>query len=168
MKPDTREPARNVLPDLIIPALAVAFVVYYWTTITEVPWISQASAVFVGVLLLLAIAAWAVRTVGRIRRGVEYLGTAHLLIDGPTQVKRIVLLALTVGYLLVLEVLGFTLTTFAFLFAAILILSSARQWRTAAAVAAGCALAGYLIFVLVFETRFPEGWFERVIGDLVS
>ena len=43
-----REP-RNILPDFIIPAMALAFTIYYLTTITEVPWISQASAVFVGI-----------------------------------------------------------------------------------------------------------------------
>ena len=51
-------PPRNVLPDLIIPALALAFAVYYLTTITEVPWIAQASAVVVSGLLLVAILAF--------------------------------------------------------------------------------------------------------------
>ena len=43
---------KNVLPDLIIPVMALAFAIYYLTTITEVPWIAQASAVVVSGLLL--------------------------------------------------------------------------------------------------------------------
>jgi len=44
---DPKQRPRNVLPDLIIPVLALAFTIYYLTTITEVPWIAQASAITV-------------------------------------------------------------------------------------------------------------------------
>ena len=44
---DPKQRPRNVLPDLVIPLLALAFTGYYLTTITEVPWIAQASAVVV-------------------------------------------------------------------------------------------------------------------------
>jgi len=162
-----REPARNVLPDLIIPALAVAFAIYYLTTITEVPWISQASAVFVTCLLFLSIAAFAVRTVRRIRKGTEAVHFEHLVSDVPTQVKRIILLAMTVGYVLLLDPLGFTLTTFVFLFCAIILLSSVANWRTAAIVAASCSVAGYVIFIYFFQTRFPKGFIENTIEGIL-
>lgn len=49
------------MPDCIIPALALVFTLYYLTTITEVPWISQASAFVVSGLLLLSILAFVIR-----------------------------------------------------------------------------------------------------------
>jgi len=68
---------KNVLPELIIPALALLFAIYYLTTITEVPWIAQASAMLVSVLLLLSIIAFGRRTLYRIRAGTEYLGLSE-------------------------------------------------------------------------------------------
>ncbi|MCZ7599823.1 MAG: hypothetical protein M5U09_21755 [Gammaproteobacteria bacterium] len=109
MRHDDDKPARNVLADLIIPAAAFAFAIYYLTTITEVPWISRASAVFVSALLLVTIIIYAVRTVLRVRRGVEQIGFDGLLFEIPTQVRRAVLLGLTIAYVAVLDTLGFTL-----------------------------------------------------------
>ena len=65
---------KNVLPELIIPAMALLFAIYYLTTITDVPWIAQASAVLVSSLLIVSILAFCVRIVFRVRAGREYLG----------------------------------------------------------------------------------------------
>jgi len=162
---DDDKPARNVLGDLIIPAAAFAFAIYYLTTITEVPWISQASAVFVSALLLVTIIIYAVRTVLRVRRGVERIGFDGLLFEIPTQVRRAVLLGLTIAYVAVLDTLGFTLATFVFLFAAIIVLSSVYNWKKAFGVALGSAVSGYVVFILLFNTRFPEGWIERTVEE---
>jgi hypothetical protein len=159
---------RNVLPDLIIPLLAFGFTVYYLTTITEVPWIAQASAVFVSALLFLALAAYAVRTVARVRAGRERIAFTHLVSNAPTQVKRILLLGLTIGYVLLIGQLGFTATTFLFIFTGIVLLSSLANWKRAALLAAACALSGYVIFIYLFATRFPKGWIEYGLATLFA
>ncbi len=41
--------------DLIIPIAALAFTVYYFTTIIDVPWTAQVSAFFIGSILILLI-----------------------------------------------------------------------------------------------------------------
>ena len=91
---------RNILPDCIIPAIALAFTIYYLTTITEVPWISQASAIVVSGLLLLAIIAFVIRSVWRIRAHRETLrfeGAFHDLLGYmPTSARRVGLLLLAV------------------------------------------------------------------------
>ena len=82
MNSEEQKQPRNVLPDFIIPALAFGFAIYYLTTITEVPWISQASAFVVSGLLMLAIIAFVIRSVWRIREGSECLrlgGSLQLL-----------------------------------------------------------------------------------------
>jgi hypothetical protein len=155
---------KNVLPDLIIPAMALAFAVYYLTTITEVPWTAQASAVLVSGLLALAVLVFAIRTVWRVRSGIETLRWQGLTVDRRTDLKRAGLLALSIGYVWFIGDLGFTIATMAFLFIAIVLLSSLRNWRNAALVAIASALIGYFIFIFIFETRFPKGPVENVLA----
>ena len=164
MNNDSDKPKKNILPDLIIPILALAFTVYYLTTITEVPWIAQASAVTVSVLLLLAILAFAVRTGVRLARGESEIRFRGLLDDRRTGLKRLALLGLTIAYIAVIETLGFTLTTFLFLSFSITLLSSlSNVWR-ALLIAAVCSMTGYLVFIVLFQTRFPLGVIERLLN----
>ena len=155
---------KNVLPDLIIPVLALAFSVYYLTTITEVPWIAQASAVVVSSLLLLAILAYAIRTAVRLRAGSEVIRFAGLDFDYRNNAKRLGLLALSIAYVWFIGDLGFTITTLLFLFLAIVLLSSFANWRNAVLVALSCSLVGYFVFIFVFETRFPKGPVETFLA----
>jgi len=158
------------LPDCIIPALAVCFTVYYLTTITEVPWISQASAIVVSMLLLASIVAFAFRSYRRIKRGEEKLAVTSelLLTDRATNVKRILLLGLAVAYVWLIESWGFTLTTFCFIFLGIVLLSSLSNWKNALLIALACSVIGYLVFIRFFKTRFPAGliedWLKTVFG----
>ena len=160
---DTNSP-KNILPDLIIPVMALVFSIYYLTTITEVPWIAQASAVFVSGLLLITILAYAVRTIARINAGSEFIGLRGLPFGRPVDIKRLGLLALTVAYVWFIEDLGFTISTMVFLLVAILLLSSLSNWRNAVVVAVSCSLIGYLVFIFVFETRFPKGPIETFLA----
>ncbi len=165
MPQDPPPPPRNILPDCIIPGLALAFTVYYLTTITEVPWTSQASAVVVSGLLTLAILAFVVRSIWRIRLGIEILrfdgAFDGLTGRGSTRDRRLALLVLTVAYVWVIQYMGFTLTTFAFLFCAIVLLSSLANWRRALAIALGSSIVGYIVFLYFFKTRFPRGPIEE-------
>jgi len=171
MRQQPPQEPRNILPDCIIPALALGFTIYYLTTITEVPWISQASAIVVGCLLTLSVLAFALRSAWRIRRREETLrlaGSLHIMLDRvPVSSRRIGLLLLAIAYVLVIDSLGFTLTTFAFIFVAILLLSSLANWKRALAVSSSSALIGYFVFVYLFETRFPSGPIEDWLRGLL-
>ena len=163
--PESGKPAsKNVLPDLIIPVMALAFTIYYLTTITEVPWIAQASAVLVSALLLAAILAFAVRTTLRIKAGTEMLSFSGLDLDYSNNVKRVGLLALAIAYVWFIEDLGFTISTVIFMFLAIILLSSLANWKNAAWVALCCSLIGYIVFIFMFETRFPKGPVETFLA----
>ncbi len=164
---DSTPKPRNVLPDLVIPLLALAFTGYYLTTITEVPWISQASAITVSCLLVLAIAAYFIRTAYRIKKRHEVIA-----FPGPSRVravtiKRIALLALTIAYVALIESLGFTLTTTAFVFLGIVLLSSPANWKTAVLVSVCCSVTGYIVFIYFFATRFPKGPVENMLNGLL-
>ena len=164
MKQALKEQPRNILPECIIPALALIFAIYYLTTITEVPWISQASAIIVSCLLLASIVAFAIRSASRIREGRETIsfdfGYDSQLGDSRMNLKRLVLLTLTIAYVWFIEDLGFTLTTFIFLFSAITLLSSLANWRKALLISVSCSVIGYIVFIYFFETRFPRGPIE--------
>ena len=164
MQPDPQPKPRNILPDCIIPVLALAFTVYYLTTITEVPWISQASAIVVSGLLLLSIAAFVIRSIWRIRRQQETLRFEGALLDllgeMPLNAKRIALLIFAVAYVWFIEDLGFTLTTFIFVFSTIVLLSSMANWKNALKVSLACSVIGYVVFIYLFKTRFPAGFIE--------
>jgi hypothetical protein len=166
MNPANNEPAKNILPDLIIPALALGFAIYYLTTITEVPWIAQASAITVSSLLLLSIGAYAIRTTYRIKKGREFVSWKRLDIDLVMAVRRLILLALTIGYVLLLDGLGFTLATSMFVFCGIILLSSIANWRRALLVALSCSTLGYVVFIYFFKTRFPSGIIENFLKGL--
>lgn len=171
----THNPPRNVLPELIIPALAMIFAIYYLTTITEVPWIAQASAMLVSALLLLSVIAFAIRTIYRIRAGTEYIGVSDSLGDlraqGGVNVKRAVLAVLTVLYVVLLPWLGFSLATFLLIFFGILVLSHGQTLLSisfggalrAFLIAFICTVIGYLAFIHLFKTRFPFGPVENLI-----
>ncbi len=155
--------AKNVLPDLIIPTMAIAFTGYYLTTITEVPWIAQASAITVSVLLLASIVAFVIRTAVRVRRGDERLALETGRMNRVVTARRAALFLLTVGYVIVIDLAGFTLTTAAFVFLGVTVLSSLSRWRSALSVAFACSAVGYIVFIHFSGTRFPRGPVEELL-----
>ena len=167
-KQPERQP-KNVLPELIIPALALAFAIYYLTTITEVPWIAQASAMLVSGLLVLSIIAFGVRTVYRIRAGREYLGLSDALGDlranSGVNIKRAILFVLTMLYVFLMPRIGFSIATFLLIFLGIIVLSDGKTtvFVRAFFVALLCTVVGYLAFIHLFKTRFPFGPVENLI-----
>lgn len=171
MNNEPQQKPRNILPDCIIPAMALTFTVYYLTTITEVPWISQASAIVVSGLLLLSIMAFVIRSVWRIRQHQETLkleGAFHGLFGYmPISLKRIALLLFTVAYVGLIDSLGFTLTTFVFIFVGIVLLSSLANWKNALLVSLSCSVIGYIVFIYFFKTRFPAGPIEHWLKGIL-
>jgi hypothetical protein len=162
---------RNVLPDCIIPALAFGFTVYYLTTITEVPWISQASAFVVSGLLLLSILAFMIRSIWRIRQHQETFqiqGAFYGLVGGRLiMLKRLALLLLAIAFIWFIDSLGFTLSTFIFVFTGIILLSSLDNWKNALIVSLSCSVIGYTVFIYFFKTRFPVGPIEHWLKGIL-
>lgn len=160
-------PGRPIGGELIIPIAAVAFTLYYFTTIIESPWEAQVNAFFVGSILIVLVAILLIKLGRALLAGEADLHLGNLA--GPRTVlpKRLILLLLAIGYVLVIEWLGFTITTFLFLTAAMLLLNDGRRPRFVLGLAAGFALGGYLLFVVAFATRLPAGPFERLVATLL-
>ena len=160
-----RSPARRpVGGELIIPIAAVAFTLYYFATIMDSPWEAQVNAFFVGSILIVLVAILFVRIGFALKAGKADLRLGPIIEPVGLAPKRLILLLLAIGYVATLDWLGFTLTTFAFLAAAMLVLNNGRRAGFIVGLAAGMALGGYLLFMVAFQTRFPEGPFEWLMG----
>ncbi len=153
--------------DLVIPVAALAFTLYYFSTIIDSPWTAQVSAVFIGAILIVLILIFIVKSVVSLRRGDADLGMDSLLNPRSFILKRLALLGLTLGFVILVDYGGFTLTTFAFLTLAMLLLSGGRNKRFILILSGGLALGGYLLFILAFDTRFPDGPFEQLMERML-
>lgn len=165
-EPEQRPEKKHIGSELVIPVAALLFTIYYFTTIIDVPWTAQVSAVFVGTILIICIIIFIVRLALMIRRGEADFGLGKLIEPVSYIPKRLILLALTIGYIYLVHWGGFTLTTFAFLCLAMLTLSNGRRKGLILWLSAALAVGGWLLFVVAFETRFPEGPFELAMKGL--
>jgi putative tricarboxylic transport membrane protein len=158
---DRRDPA-PIGGDLVIPVAAVVFTLYYGWTIIDSPWTAQVGAVFVGVILL-ALCLILFIVVGlRLSRGEATLRFSPLIQPRAVAPKRAALFVLTLAYIFFIDLAGFTITTFLFLCLGMLVLSEGRNKRLIVGLAVGLSIGGYLLFVVAFERRFPEGPFEAL------
>jgi len=157
---------RSIGGELIIPVAALAFTVYYITTIIDVPWTAQVSALFVGGILILLLLIFFIRTAVSLGRGEVSLRVGEIVEPVLFVPRRIVLLALTIGYVLLIQWAGFTITTFVFLLLAMLLLNEGRNKRLILILSVTFSIGGWLLFIVAFETRFPAGPFEQLMKGL--
>jgi hypothetical protein len=160
------KPRRPIGGELIIPVAAVAFTLYYFTTIMDSPWEAQVNAFFVGSILILLVLILLIKLGMAVLGGTASLRLGGLIEPRAVAPKRLAVLLLAIGYIVALDRLGFTLTTFLFLAAAMLILSNGRRPGLTVGLAAALALGGYLLFVVAFQTRFPAGPLEWLLGSV--
>jgi hypothetical protein len=167
--PDGRGRLAPALAELIIPVAAIAFTAYYIWSVRDGPWEAKFSAYFIGIALIVVCTVFlSLRLLAfashRAKAPVPRLGFRREVV-----IKRVLLLALTFGYIILLDRGGgFTLSNFIFLTGGILLLSGGDRPVRAIGLAAALALSGYLVFIVAFETRFPEGPFEEAMERLVD
>lgn len=152
----------------MIPCLAIAFTLYFFSTIWNSPWTAQVSAFAVGGVLLLVCALFILRCGVMLRAGEGTLGFANIFSSDDFATGRIGLFITTLGYCLLIERLGFTLTTFLFLSISMIILAKGRRPIFITMISAAMALGGWAVFIWAFDTRFPRGWFETTMKAVLS
>ena len=138
--------------ELVIPGVAIAFSLYYFSTILDSPWTAQVSAFFIGAVLILLSLAFMVRTWVELRRGKASLRFTSLVNRTDLSSGRLGLFAITLGYILLIDWAGFTITTYFFLFFSMLLLNRGRKAGFAAALSAIMALALGLVNELTKDT----------------
>ncbi len=158
---------RHAGGELVIPVAALLFTIYYFATIIDVPWTAQVSALFVGSILIVLIAVFVVKTMKAVRAGEADLGMQALIQPVAFIPKRLILFAITFGFILFVEHLGFTITAFLFLSTAMMVLGDGQKKGLIVMVSAILSLAGWALFIWAFETRFPAGPFENLMKSVL-
>ena len=159
---------RSIGGELVIPVAAIAFAIYFITTIWDSPWTAQVSAFLIGGTLIALCLIFIVKSVIQIRAGSAGLGLGGLLAYEDITSGRVWLLVATVGYCVLIDWGGFTLTTFFFLLIGMGILSRGQKLVTIFWAAAAMSLGGWALFIWAFDTRFPRGWFENTMRSLLG
>jgi len=159
---------RQLGGELVIPVLGVAFTIYYFTTIWNSPWTAQVAAFLIGGILLLVCGMFVVRSVFLLKGGEASLGMGNLFSKDDIRTGRIGLFATTLGFCIFIDWIGFTLTTFLFLFLSMVILSKGEYWIRAFLASAALSLGGWAVFIWAFQTRFPRGWFEETMRMVLN
>jgi len=162
------EQKRSVGGELVLPVAGVLFTFYYFTTIIDSPWTAQVNAFFIGTILLLLCAALFVKTGLALARGEASFDFRTLFSSVDISTGRLALFFITLGYAILIEWGGFTITTFVFLFLAMTVLNKGKSKGFILALSSSLSLGGYLLFILAFETRFPRGPFETFMEMVLT
>lgn len=157
---------RQLGGELIIPVVALGFTLYYIGTVLDSPWSAKVNAYMVGSVLIVLVLVFFAVAARDLLRGRATLGLSNLLEPYDILPKRIGFMLLTVGYLVGIEWLGFTLTTFVFMAASMLLLGGGRRPLVCLAAALVMAAVALGVFVILFEKRFPKGPIEQLVQAL--
>ncbi len=152
--------------ELIFPVAALVFTLYYFSTIYNSPWTAQVAAFFVGAILIALVLVFIGRVVMMKARGEADLGMRDIVEPLSILPIRFGLIGLTILFTIAIDWGGFTLTSFVFMTLSMIMLNRGKSKGLAALVAACFSLAGYLLFIVAFEIRFPHGPFENLIDGL--
>lgn len=154
--------------DLVIPVLAVGFTLYYFSTIWNSPWTAQVSAFAIGGVLLFICLLFFIRVAGQYKRGEGLFTFSSLFNYEDIRTGRIALLITTIGFCWLIDDLGFTLTTFLFLWLSMASLGGFKRLGLVTLVSAILSIGGWAVFILAFDTRFPRGWFENTMQAVMA
>jgi hypothetical protein len=149
--------------DLVIPALALGFALYFFWSIADLAWEAKANGVVIGAALIVLVVAQVARIALAVAQGRADLRTDTLWQPRDVLVKRLGMVAITVAFILLLQVLGLTLALFVSM-AAALWLMGVRRPGLLLGIAFGVAASAYLLFIAVLDAGFPHGVIEKLFS----
>ena len=149
--------------DLVIPALALGFAIYFFWSIADLAWEAKANGVVIGVALIALVVAQVARIAWAVAQGRADLRTGTLWEPREVLLKRLGMVAVTVAFILLLQVLGLTLALFASMTIA-LWLMGVRRVPLILGISFGVATAAYLLFIALLDAGFPHGLIENILS----
>ena len=148
--------------DLVIPALALAFAVYFFFSIADLAWEAKANGVVIGGALVLLVLVQLVRIGLRMARGHASFGLGPLLEPRDTMWKRLGLVAVTITFIGTLHWLGLTLGLLLALYASLWLMGA--RGKPLYIIPVVVAALAYLLFVALLQTEIPHGPIERMLS----
>jgi hypothetical protein len=151
--------------DLVIPGLAVALAVYFFSTIQDLPWEATANAYAIGAILLFLVSLFVIRIALSVYRGEATLGFDKLNDRPSAQWKRLGILVSIGGFIAFLPWLGFTPSLFLGMLVSMLVMG-VREPKSLLGTAFGVAACCYLMFIALLDSNFPHGPIEALLAPL--
>ena len=148
--------------DLVIPALALGFAVYFFISIADLAWEAKANGVVIGGILVLLIALQLVRTALALLRRQATLGFDAIWAPREALGKRIGMVLITVLFIATLKWLGLTLGLFLSLLAALWVMGA--RGKPLVIIPVAVSAAAYLLFVVLLHSNIPHGPIERLLS----
>ena len=148
--------------DLVIPALALAFALYFFVSIADLAWEAKANGMVIGGVLVALVLAQLARIGLGLYRGTGNLGFAPLLAPRDALGKRIGLVVITIAFIFTLQWLGLTLGLLVALFASLWIMGA--RGKALYIIPVVVAALAYLLFVALLQTDIPHGPIERLFS----
>lgn len=149
--------------DLVVPALALGFAVYFFVDIADLGWEAKANGVLIGALLVLLIAAQLARMARQLLRGEGDFGFGPLWRPADVTYKRLGMVALAAGFIAALPWLGLTLALWIAMLLALLIMGVRRR-STLVWLPLAVAGAIFVLFIVVLQSDFPHGPIEKLLS----
>jgi hypothetical protein len=148
--------------DLVIPALALGFAVYFFVSIADLAWEAKANGMVIGAILVGLIALQLVRIGIGLAKGQANLGFSPLWEPREALGKRVGMVAVTTAFIATLNWLGLTLGLALALFAALWIMGA--RGKPLLILPLAVAAAAYLLFVVLLQSDIPHGPIERLLS----
>ncbi len=161
-----KERNNSVGADLVIPALALAFAIYFFADIYDLAWEAKANGVLIGTILVVLIAIQLARLGLALARGDGGLGFESLL--GPREAlpARLGLVGVTIAFIALVPWLGLTLTLFLCMAAALRAMGP-RPWRRILLISFIVAASAWGLFIALLDTDMPRGPVEWAMAKIV-
>jgi hypothetical protein len=148
--------------DLVIPALALAFAVYFSFSIADLAWEAKANGVVIGGVLVALILIQIIRTGMHLARGAASFAFDPLWQPRDALVKRVGMVIVTIAFIATLNWLGLTLGLALALLAALWIMGA--RGKALVVIPVTVAAAAYLLFVALLQSDIPHGPIERLFS----
>ena len=148
--------------DLVIPALALGFAVYFFISIADLAWEAKANGVVIGGVLIALVTLQAIRIALDVAKRRADLSFSPLWEPREALGKRVGMVLITIAFIGTLNWLGLTLGLLLALFAALWIMGS--RGKTLVIVPLAVAGAAYLLFVVLLQSDIPHGPIERLLS----
>ena len=149
--------------DLVIPALALGFAIYFFWSIADLAWEAKANGVVIGIALIALVGIQVARIGLAVAQGRGNLDTRALWQPRDVLLKRVGMVAVTVAFIVLLQLLGLTLSLFLSMAAALWLMGVRKAW-VILAISLGVAAAAYLLFIFVLDAGFPHGPIENLFS----
>ena len=153
--------------DLIIPAMAAAFTIYFLVSTNHFVWEAKANGVVIGVTLLALLAIQVVRIFLNVRAGRGTLSLGDIVAPTRAQGQRVALVVILALFVGSISWLGTTLALYLAMTASMLALD-VRRPRELFLVPFLTSLFVYLVFVVLLPTRMPEGVIENLVSAIAG